>query len=135
MAEAGSFEVNGKRYSVATDLTVGEMADAENYFGADFSDPKAARQIRTGAAMLYISIHREDPTVTVEDIRSLPSSVFESFLQVSDASPPAEEKSEHNGSSGRPSEATGDHQDDVLRATGLPGSDTGSDLDPLTSLT
>ena len=133
--EAGSFEVNGKRYSLAADLTMGEMCDAEQFFGVSFGDPDAKPSIRLAAALMFLSIRRQDPTVTVEDIRSLPADVFESFLAAGDAGPPAEENSESNASSGEPSANGGESLGELRRVTGSLGSDIGSDSDLVTSAT
>ncbi len=101
MAEAGSFKVWGKSYNLPTDLTFGEMCDAEDSFGVEFSNPDKS-SVRMAAAMMWIAIRRQDPTVDVEDIRALPISVFESIISEDDADPPTSTP-ESNGSSGEPS--------------------------------
>lgn len=133
--EAGSFEVNGKRYSLATNLTMGEMCDAEQFFGVSFGDPNAGMSIRMAAALMFISIRRQDPSVLVEDIRDLPAEVFESWLAEGDVGPPAEENSGASEHSGLASGNGGVSQGDLPENTGSPGSDIGSDSDLVTSPT
>jgi hypothetical protein len=132
--EAGSFEVNGKRYSLPTNLTMGEMCDAELYFGVAFGDGMAMGSMRMAAALMYTAIHREDPSVTVADVRELPIEVFESFITAeSDAGPPPEENSDESEPSGLSSANGSVHRDDSLVNTGRPGSDIGSVSDLVTS--
>lgn len=133
--EAGSFEVNGKRYSLASDLTMGEMCDAEQFFGVSFGDPDAKPSIRLAAALMFVSIRRQDPTVTVGDIRELPAEIFESFIAAGDASPPVVESAGNNASSGEHSGNGGGSPEDHLSRTGSPGSATGSDSGLVTSAT
>jgi len=133
--EGGSFEVNGRRYGIVQDLTLGDMADAERYFGADFSDVNAGSSMRMAAALIWLSIRREDPTVTVEDIRELPSDIFSSFIAKGDAVPPAVGPGDSSDSSGSPSSNGGDHPDEIQPPTGSLGSGIGADSAHLTSLT
>ena len=133
--EGGSFEVNGKRYSLVTSLTMGEMCDAEQFFGVTFGDANAGTSLRMAAALMFISIRREDPTVTVEDIRDLPIEVFESFVAAGDALPPAVGSNGQNGSSGELSTPNGDDPEDHLATIGDRGWPIGSDSDLLTSKT
>ncbi len=99
MAEA-SFKVHGKSYNLPTDLTMGEMCDAEREFGVEFGNSDRSG-VRMAAAMMWIAIRRVDPKVDVEDIRSLPVSVFEDIVGEGDAGPPDGTLiQESNGSSG-----------------------------------
>lgn len=125
---AGSFSVNGKEYNLPTSLTVGEMCDAEGYFGVEFGTEKQG--LRMASALMWIAVRRVDPTVTVEDIRALPAEVFASVVDA-DASPPALGTSENDGSSGEASEPISANTNGQ-KTTGSPGSDIGSDSDPLT---
>jgi hypothetical protein len=92
------FVVNGKEYPVPEEFTLGEMCDAENFFGVDFSTDKVGA--RTVAATLYVAIRRVDQTVTVDDIRALPPDAFER-VDKDDANPPStpELAESSNGSS------------------------------------
>ena len=99
------FQVNGKEYPIPADLTLGEMCDAERYFGVEFGE-NATSGVRMASALLWITIRRDDPTVTVDDIRNLPMDVF-ADITGGDAGPPAETISAlaaKNGSSGVGSE-------------------------------
>lgn len=80
------FRVNGKDYPMPSDLTLGEMCDAEQFFGVEFGS-QATSGVRMAAALLWIAIKREDESVTVADIRELPPEVFATLTE-SDASPP-----------------------------------------------
>lgn len=130
MAEK-KFIVNGKEYAVPTSFDIGEIVDAERFFGVDFSAEN--QSARAAAANLYIAIRREDPTVTVEDIRALPLEVFKAIGtdEVPENPPSAEDDSglsEPSGqSSAQPSAITQSPSD-----TGSPGSDTGSVSAPAT---
>lgn len=119
-----SFEVNGVTYEFPESLSMGEMCDAELYFGVEFGS-KRTSGIRMVAAMLYTAIHRVDQTVTVEDIRALPAEVFETFANVEDDAGPPEPTLSANGSSGGDSSDSGDDQEETLEATGDPISPTG----------
>jgi hypothetical protein len=97
------FIVNGKEYPVPSEFTLGEMCDAEQYFGVEFG-AETGTGMRFAAAALYIAIRRVDPTVTVEDIRALPPEVF--ATAAGDASPP--ETPEPAGSSNESSDSSGE---------------------------
>ena len=62
-------KVNGREYPLPTSYTLGEEADMEKITGQGYDLSKG------GAlgllAIMYVAIHRADPTVTVDDIRSL----------------------------------------------------------------
>jgi hypothetical protein len=125
--EQPGFRVNGRIYPVPDDLTLGEMCDAERYFGVEFGEQQSSG-MRMMAALLWIAIRREDPSVEVEDIRALPLETF-SQPPVGDADPPTPTGSEpaaSNGSSGDVSPPSGVALAGVPSATGSPGSDTGS---------
>lgn len=115
-----SFTVNGKNYNLPTDLTMGEMCDAEQHFGVEFGKPDQS-SVRMAAAMIYISIRREDPTVTPDDIRELPLDVLEKLG--ADVIPPAESRSESNGHSGESLSLAGDDPDGNHEPTGSPPSE------------
>lgn len=117
------FVVNGQEYPMPDELTLGEMCDAERFFGVEFGN-NASSGVRMATALLWIAIHREDSTVTVEDIRALPPEVFEAVGK-GDVLPPAESAnaSETNGSSersGASSRNGGDNQAVSLEAIGPP---------------
>jgi hypothetical protein len=123
--------VNGREivYPPA-DLTMGEMCDAENYFGVDFSDPERSG-MRLAAALLYSAIKRVDRTVTVQDIRDLDPEILGQLAE-GDASPPAPAAGGSNGRSSPSSPAPGDAPPEPTPAsTGSPGSATGSPVSPL----
>jgi hypothetical protein len=119
-------KVNGKEYPWATEFDLGEMCDAERFFGVEFGE-NGTSGIRSATATLWISIRRMDPTVTVEDVRALPPEIFDAFLEaeVKDESPPpADAGSGVSDKTGEPSPPGGDGQDRSLRAIGGPGSET-----------
>jgi hypothetical protein len=101
------FRVNGRDYLVPTTFTVGEMCDAERYFGVEFGSDAAGSSMRMAAAMLWIAVRREDPTVTVDDIRNLPPDVF-SALGEESRPPETLELNANNGSSGDDSDSVSD---------------------------
>jgi hypothetical protein len=125
------FRVNGKDYEIPTSFNIGEMCDAERYFGVEFGSEDATPGIRMAAAMLWIAIRRVDSTVSVDDIRSLPPSVFESLNGAGAARPPqnSADASSSNGASGEPSGLDTPPAPD-RRLTGVPASDTGAISDP-----
>ena len=124
MAEA-KFIVNGKEYLFPTDLTLGEMCDAETYFNVEFGNNETSG-MRMAAALLWIAIKRSpdplDASVTVEDIRALPPEVFTRFeKEQGDASPP--DRAGQTGSaetSGNASRPDGGDPADAQLATGQP---------------
>lgn len=122
MAEA-KFVVNGKEYPIATDLTLGEMCDAERHFGVEFGNNETSG-VRMSAALLWISIRRVDDSVTVDDVRALPPDVFKGFGEEQPSDPPIEDATEKNDGSGGSSPDGGDDQDNSQSSTGLPGSET-----------
>jgi len=110
MAEPGSFKVHGKEYNLPTDLTTGEMCDAETEFGVEFGNTQSSG-VRMAAAMIWLAIRRVDPKVTVEDIRSLPIDVFESFMGEDDPAPLDPSTSSTSTTSGSDSKMNGAGQD------------------------
>jgi hypothetical protein len=102
-----TFRVNGKDYPVPTTFTVGEMCDAERYFGVEFGNEAVGSSMRMAAAMLWIAVRRDDPTVTVDDIRNLPPDVF-SALGEESRPPETPEPTANNGSSGDDSDSVSD---------------------------
>jgi hypothetical protein len=136
MAEdkAPVFRVNGKDYEIPETFTIGEMCDAERFFGVEFGN-EAGSSIRTAAALLWIAVHREDPTISVEQIRGLPPDVFATFSQEADTRPPAStDASKSNNVDSGTSTANGSEGQAVLQqASGVPVSATGVTSDPLTS--
>ncbi len=115
-------------------LTLGEMADAENYFGVDFSQV-ARSGLRLTAAMLFVAIRRVDPTVTVDDVRGLDPSVLEQLNAAgSGASPPDEAApSESSEPSANDSSTSSGHSGNGHSPTGSPGLATGTESVPTTS--
>jgi hypothetical protein len=102
------FRVNGRDYLVPTTFTVGEMCDAERYFGVEFGSDAAGSSMRMAAAMLWIAVRREDPTVTVDDIRNLPPDVFAAVGEEGPRPPETPEPNANNGSSGDDSDSVSD---------------------------
>jgi hypothetical protein len=94
-----SFVVNGQEYEVPTDLTLGEMCDAERYFGVEFGTDGNSSNVRMAAALLWVAVKRQNDTVTIDDIRALPPEVFKTAGE-DDASPPPPPEEKPNGSSG-----------------------------------
>jgi hypothetical protein len=93
-----AFIVNGKTYPLPEELTLGEMCDAERYFGVEFGAVEDRSSIRLAAALLWVAIRREDNSVTVDDIRALPPDVFTN-VTADDAGPPAPADGAPSGSS------------------------------------
>lgn len=118
-----SFKVNGHEYPMPTDLTLGEMCDAERFFGVAFGSDEQAG-MRMAAALLWIAIRRVDATVTVDDVRGLPADVFAEFAKDEAATVPPENAADANGRSERSggnSSTDSDSPDAVLVPTGPPG--------------
>lgn len=115
----GDFTVNGKPYAFPENLTLGEMCDAERYFGVEFGNATASG-IRLAAALIWIAISREDDSVTVDDIRALPPEVLAEAAKAVDASPPPVSADEKNEPSGATSEPIGDPRVETLEPTGSP---------------
>jgi hypothetical protein len=115
------FTVNGVEYELASELDMGEMCDAERYWGVEFGNQETSK-VRMAAALVWITIKRQDPTVTIDDIRALPPEVFASMTTEHDARPPvpAEEPSSTNGSSGESSSNGAGDPDSVQLPTGSP---------------
>ena len=146
MSEKPKFVVNGKEFPLPENYTLGEMCDAETLFGVDFNDPReSARDI---AATLYIAIRRVDPTVTVEDIRTIPATQLQEITsqiraarekaRKADARPP--ESDEKTPDSDEPSFTTSSPigeapSEPTLDASGGPDSENGSVSDHLISAT
>jgi hypothetical protein len=107
MADTPKFRVNGKDYPVPTTFTIGEMCDAERYFGVEFGADTTGTSMRMAAAMLWIAIHREDPSVTVDDIRNLPPDIF-AAVDEEPRPPETAEPNANNGSSGDGSDNVSD---------------------------
>jgi hypothetical protein len=129
------FRVNGKEYPMPTSFTIGEMCDAERFFGVEFGAEAAGSSIRMAAALLWIAVHREDPTITVENIRSLPPEVFTAVGAEDDARPP-EPTLENDGSNGTSGENSGSDsagEAALLAISGDQTSATGVTSDPATS--
>lgn len=120
--ETPMFRVNGKDYAIPADLDLGEMCDAERYFGVEFGE-NATSGIRMAAALLWIAIRRDDPSVSVDDIRALPMSTFEGMVDA-DPPPPAgsgNDNAEKHMSSGNGSEPSGDVPAVDPKPIGAPG--------------
>lgn len=116
-----AFRVNGVDYEIPSDLTLGEMCDAEKFFGVEFGNNETSG-VRMAAAMLWIAIARVDKTVTVADVRALPPDVFESFNAAGDDVPPpsAADASDSAAITGGDLNNGGDGQDGTLEVTGAP---------------
>ena len=116
-----TFTVNGTEYELPTDLDLGEMCDAERFFGVEFGN-QATSGIRMAAALLWIAIKRVDATVTVEDVRALPPEVFASMTTETDARPPepSEKPPASNEASGGDSSNGAADLDSLPEPTGHP---------------
>jgi hypothetical protein len=69
MADEAKIIVNGKEYPLPTSYTLGEEADMEKITGQGYD---LAQGGPLGLlAIMFVAIHRADPTVTVDDIRAL----------------------------------------------------------------
>ncbi len=122
MADEPRFVLNGKEYPIPDSFTIGEMCDAERYFGVEFGENSTVGA-RMMAAMMWIAVRREDKTVTVDDIRNLPADAFQAVE--GDARPPEIPASNGNGdakksSSGDSSTADSASPDDALSPIGGP---------------
>lgn len=112
------------------ELNMGEMADAENYFAVDWTNPERSG-MRLAAALLYIAIRRVDPTVTVDDVRRLDPNILQQIAGGDVNPPPSSETADSNGRSTSDSPASGDAPPAATPAsTGSPGSATGSPGSP-----
>jgi hypothetical protein len=133
--ETPMFRVNGKDYAIPTSFTIGEMCDAERFFGVEFGAEAAGSSIRMAAALLWIAVHREDPSITVENIRSLPPEVFTAVGGEDDARPPEPtlENAGSNGTSGASSDNASDPEAVLQQISGDQTSATGVTSDPLIS--
>lgn len=96
-------QVNGVEYELPEedDLTLGEIADIEDVCGQgyDLSQPGSKVML----AMTYVAMRRKDPTVTLEDVRS----VRMIHMEVDDDEPEevpteAADAAESNGTPGIP---------------------------------
>jgi hypothetical protein len=122
-AQEAMFEVNGKRYPIPTSYTLGEMIDAERYFGVEFNEDNSGG-IRMAAALLWIAMRREDPRVTVEQIRELPPDVFAIPEVEDDARPPEPQipsSDMSSRSSGESSDVSSEDSSSAPRTVGVPG--------------
>jgi hypothetical protein len=125
---AASFTINGKAYSLPTEFTLGEMCDAERFFGVEIGNPTSSGA-RLAAAVIWIAVKRDDPSVTPEDIRDLPLDVLESLAVGDDTNPPAADSSEQSELSGNGSSSISESQGETRNGAGDPGSATGSTSD------
>jgi hypothetical protein len=117
-----AFVVNGKTYPVPDDLTLGEMCDAERFFGVEFGAAQDRSSVRLAAALLWIAVRRHDNSVTVDDIRALPPDVF-TAATADDAGPPApttDAPSGSNETSGDDSRNGGGDPAAIPEPTGAP---------------
>ncbi len=103
--------LHGTKYPIVGpgEFDLGELNDCENFFNATFNDEEI--NSRKLSAILYVSAHRVDPSITPKDIRSLKpddlAAINEELrrwqAEEDDGSPPAEEPAEpsssENGSS------------------------------------
>lgn len=129
---ADTVKVDGREYPFPPDnLNLGEMCDAENYFGVDFNTVERSG-VRFAAALLYIAVRRERPDVTVDDIRRLPPDLFQQLAGGdADPQPPSSEGS--NGPTSNASTESSDGSGPAPPSSGSPGSDTTSRSDLVTS--
>lgn len=106
------FKVDGEEYELPAiqELGLGEMCDAEEFFHVELGGD-AKPGMRMTAALLWVAMRRKDSTVTVEQVRNLPMSVFEDAA--GDASPP-----DHPPEDSTPPQPSGDSSGDALRANG-----------------
>ncbi len=116
----GSFTVYGKEYSIPEDFNIGEICDAEEQFGVVLGD-STKLGVRAAAAMMWIAIRRQDPTVTVEDIKAMPLDIFQSVITEDEESPLGQPTVESSTSSGGSSTLNGETSDTDPVATGVPG--------------
>jgi hypothetical protein len=135
MADQTRLRVNGREILFPpADITLGEMADAENFFGVDFGNPDKSG-VRLMIALLYTAIKRIDQTVTVQDVRDLDPGILEQLAEGDDAGPPDVSNTSgaaENGRSSHSSPGPGDTpQEPIPAATGSPGSATGFPGSPL----
>jgi hypothetical protein len=94
-----AFVVNGTTYPVPDDLTLGEMCDAERFFGVEFGTvATGASNVRLMTALLWIAVRRQDANVTIDDIRNLPPDVFTNAM-ADGVGPPAPAADASSGSS------------------------------------
>jgi hypothetical protein len=132
--------VNGREITFPPeDPTMGEMADAENYFGVEWINPERSG-MRITAAFLFIALKRVDKTVTVDDVRALDPAILKQLAGGDDSPPeetaPAEpSKSDSNGSSDSSSRTSSDDWVPGPSRTGDRGSDTTLAFDRPTSAT
>lgn len=134
------FTLFGKEYPLVgpSDFSLGELCDAENYFGADFGDEDvSARKL---AAILYTSVRRVDATVKPEHVRAMTAEDLAEVQKAleewqGDQRPPAESSEREQ----LPSENGSGESSDVpsardLSSTGDPPLGISSPSDRLTSV-
>jgi hypothetical protein len=128
------WHVKGKDYPIPTEFDIGELWDMERYFGVVFGEETPPSGVAYIASLLYIALRRDDPTITVDDIRALPSDVFVEMAEVDARPPDSEPESETSPDpSGSDSNTDSDAQANGQSPTGIQGSHTGSTSDLLTS--
>ena len=111
---------------------MGEMADAENFFGVEWGQPERSG-MRITAAFLWIALKRKDPTVTVDDIRNLDPAVLQQLETGGDTNPPTAATPGSSEPSEPTSSGSSAGSEPDPSPTGLPGSANGSDSDRVTS--
>ena len=124
-------ELHGRRFPLVGpgEFTLGELCDCETHFGASFGE--ATLDARKLASVLYISVRRNDSTVTPDDVRNLTGAQLEAvgeqlnrWQEEGDASPPEvqpeSEPSESNGASGDSSTLASDESEPTPLPTGAP---------------
>lgn len=125
-------ELHGRRFPLVGpgEFTLGELCDCEMHFGASFGD--ATLDARKLASVLYISVRRNDATVTPDDVRNLTGAQLEAvgeqlnrWQEEGDAGPPEiqpvdAEPSASNGSSGDSSTPASDESEPIPLPTGVP---------------
>jgi hypothetical protein len=110
--------VNGKEYELPTSFTLGESADMEKITGQGYELEKG------GAlgllAIAYVAVRRVDPSVTVDDIRSLTDTQID-VLRDKDAEPVPPTSADDTPVNSGPSSATsGSGSDDSPEPTPEP---------------
>lgn len=81
--KAGQLRVNGKLYELPKKLTLGQAADIEQASGVAFGSVGGVHAL---ISLLWISMRREDPNVTLADVQALDFDEIE--IGEDEASPP-----------------------------------------------
>lgn len=136
MTEPG-LRVNGRFYPIPSSFTFGEARTVKRMTGLALADFAAALQTLAAkqdpdvfAAFVWLSMHREDPTVKPEDVDELELEAVGFEGEADDAVPPHVAPAARNGSSHSSAETLNappaPNSETTPVASGLPGSDTGA---------